>query len=453
MPAFLLSYQRCRNRGQVLIDIIVATGVFLILVHSVFSLIVAIYETINYSRVRMIARHLANEKMELLLNVPYSDLGTTTGIPNGIIPEFETVSRNDVNFIVHTTITYVDDPFDGNAPVDLLPTDYKQVRLEVAQQESSTQVDIEPIVIVSQVAPQGIETVTGGGTLSILVIDAQSQPVSQAQVHVVSSDVVPVIDMTLQTNIDGRLIIPGAPPCANCYNVTVSKDGYSTDKTYTTDEVANPQRRPITVEVERLSEATFIIDRTSNVTVYSHHGRLSNFSVFPNQLFRLTGSKIIGTDPDGDPVYKFDETFTTSSSGLLEIEDLEWDNYMLTIPPSETLVVSGVNPFQPMTVNPNTNYTVHFALSPKTLNSLLLSTKDASGSAIASASATLSLGPDVIATQSGGLMDDPDFGQVFFSDLDVNAYDFTINHSNYQPATGTVTVDGTTVNEVILTVQ
>ena len=50
-------------------------------------------------------------------------------------------------------------------------------------------------------------------------------------------------------------------------------------------------------------------------------------------------------------------------------------------------------------------------------------------------------------------MDDPDFGQVFFSDLDVNAYDFTINHSNYQPATGTVTVDGTTVNEVILTVQ
>ena len=452
MPTFLPSHHlRCnKNRGQILIDILIATAVFAILIHAIFSLVVAIYESIGYTRTRLAARHLATEKMEQYINLPYNDLGTTTGIPHGTIQEFETFERGGLPFTVHTSITYVDDPFDQTAPNDLLPNDYKQIRIEVTW-EGEFSSRSKSVVLLGTVAPRGIETSTGGGTLAVFVINALGQPVAEARVEIVNTTVSPEVNMTLQTNADGYVILPAAPPCATCYHITVSKPHFTTDKTYTTSEVANPNKRPVTVSAGQLSEATFVIDRVSTMQIHSHNSRELSFTSLPFAQFRLTGSKTIGTDSNGDPVYRLDSMFTTNSEGILTIEDLEWDAYIISIPPTENSDISGIYPHQPISLNPGEDLSVNFSLATHTPNSLLFSIKDASGSAIASASAVIVRPPSFTASSSAGMTGNPDFGQMFFPDLTAGLYSFTLTHPDFNTLTGEVTVDETTTDALVMT--
>lgn len=452
MPKLLSFYYKNPKdfkKGQVFLDIVIAMGLFAILTHAIFSLMLVIYETMSYSRTRLTARHLANERMEVLLNLPYNSLGTTAGIPNGAIPEFETINRDSLNYNIHTSITYFDDPFDNTAPTDLLPTDYKQIRIDVSWDGISSN-RTQPIVIVSNIAPKGIENTAGGGIISMMVIDASAIPVSGAQIHITSTGITPQVDMTLQTNNEGRLILPGAPPCSSCYNITTTKNGYTTDKTYTTTEVTNPNKRPLTVTVGQLSETTFIIDRVSSITINSHQNRSQNFISYPNSRFRLTGTKTIGTDVDGAPVFKYDQTLTTNGSGSFTINNLEWDSYTLSIPATENRDISGIYPHQPLIINPNQNITANYALSAHSANSLLLSIKDASNSAVASSSAVLKMSPGYIATVSGGLTGKPDYSQVFFPNLNLGLFSFTITSPEFSSSTGTINIDGATASDVIL---
>ena len=435
------------NKGQAFLDIIIATSIFLILTHAIFTIIIAIYDTLLFSKNQLSAKYIATQQMEYLLNLPYDQLGTTSGIPPGIIPEFETIERNGQFYEIHTSIIYYDDPFDELAPSDLLPTDYKKIRVSV--QIKNDQARYQPVVLVTNIAPKGVETLVGGGTLSILVINAYAQPVPQAQVHITNSNVIPNIDITLQTNFDGRVILPGAPTCSTCYQIEVSKNNFTTDKTYTTQDLANPNKRPITIEAGSLSETVFVIDQISKITITSTQNQ-SNFPIAPNATFRLTGSKTIGTNDDGDPVYKFDQVFTTNNQGIYVIETIEWDNYLLTIPPDQNQDLASINPSNPISVYPNQELQILYAIHTNSDHSLLMTINDASGSAIASASAILILEPDFIASRSSGLVSQPNFGQVFFDNLLNQLYQYTISHPQYATVSGSIHVEADKTDTIIL---
>lgn len=442
-------YKKKFQSGQLLIEVMIATAIFAILSAAIISLVVLLYQTVADVRIKTIARHLAVQQMELLNNVTYNSLGTTHGIPIGSIPEFSTVNRNGFIFTIHTSVIYVDDPFDNLAPQDLLPTDYKQVRIEI---EWDQQLGLyhEPIVLVNLISPKGIETTGGGGTLSVFVINSLGTPVGAATVHITNSKVNPNIDIELQTDQNGFLILPGAPPCSACYNISVNKSGYSTDKTYTSSEIANPNKAPLTVTTNSLTESTFMIDILSSLKLTSFSGA-QNFVLSPNNTFRLTGAKTIGLDSQDNPVYKFDQTLSTGSDATLLLPNIEWDTYILTIPPSFNKQISGIYPHQPMLISPKSQTNLSFSTVALTSNSLLFNLQDASGSAIASASAVLKLSNIPVATISSGLSNQPNFGQAFFNNLNNANYAFTITHPVYQNLSGSIAVNGYTNDTLIMT--
>lgn len=444
MPKIKIYPQTNKQKGQVLIDVLIAGAIFAILAYAIIQITVVIYETIGYIRTKTIAKNIAAQQMEFLNNLPYNQLGTKTGIPSGIIDEFTQENHNSQLFKIHTSITYIDDPFDNTVPNDILPTDYKQVRVEISW-DGQFDSGKSPVVLVTNIAPKGVENQNGGGTLSILAINGQAQPIAAAAVHITNNSVVPNIDVNYTTNQDGYLILPGAPPCASCYNISVTKEEYSTERTYTVAEIANPNKQALTVTAGRLSESTFIIDRTANYKFISYLDDLRSGS----KIFRLTGSKSIGTDLNDQPVYKFDQTLTTAGNGEITIPNLEADTYILSLP-NENFDMAGSNPYLPLLVNPYSNGELKFNLTSKTDNSLLMLIKNASGSAIATVSAILELAPSFIATDSSGQADQPDFGQVFFKDLSASSYSFTLNHPSYQIKTGNINVNGYTVNNLIL---
>jgi hypothetical protein len=76
-----MSLPKSLARGDSLIGIIIALGIFLILSQAVITLALSVYDLISYSRARISARHIALESIEIIRNSPYDQVGTVGGIP------------------------------------------------------------------------------------------------------------------------------------------------------------------------------------------------------------------------------------------------------------------------------------------------------------------------------------------------------------------------------------
>lgn len=435
------------QRGYSLIEFIIASAILAIVMTALVQVVITAYRTLGESKLRVTAKSLANEKIELARNLPYANVGTVGGIPSGVLAQQETQTLNGNTFTIKTSVVYIDDPFDGVAPTDTLPTDYKRVRVEVIW--NGIFASTIPVVQITDIAPNGVETNSGGGTLQILVFNSLGQPVPQAQVHITNTVVTPNIDLTLATDTSGYVLLPGSPACSSCYNISVTKNGYSTDRTYTTSEVASPNKPSVTILVGKLTPISFAIDQVATVTFLSKSDRGLGFSPLGNVPFHIQSTKTIGDDSLGNPVYKVDNDYTTDSSGQYNLPNVEWDSYTITKTASG-YDLAGINPLQPMAVVPTANISVLLALSSHSTNSLLLSVIDASGSAIASSSATLSNASTYNKTIQTGLSSDPDFGQAFFNSLTSGSYTIIASASGFQTATTPVTISGQTTQKVTL---
>jgi hypothetical protein len=436
-------------RGQALLEVLISLAIFLILAHALFTLVTTTYSVNTFNKSRIAARHLAQEKIETIRNMPYADIGTLGGIPAGNLQQNEAVSVNGLNYNINTTIVYIDDPFDGIVPEDILPTDYKRVSVEISWEglESSKK---SPLKMITDVSPNGIESTVSGGILSIYVFDANAKPVPQADVTIVSSGTTPLINMTIKTADNGRVILPGAPTCKKaCYSISVSKPDYSSERTYSTTEVDNPAKPYFSVLQGQISEASFSIDKTGSLNIHSYKDRDSNFETLPNTAFTIHGEKIVGTDSDDNPIYKYLDNFTTDSLGTKILNNMEWDNYTVSISPTVG-DISGLNPPPAIPLLPNTTLDVGFTVSNDSTNSVLLSFVNPSGVQIASVSARLydNNGFESIATS--GAQENPDFGQTFFSNLARQIYQLEVTISGFMKYTGTVDSYGYKQQKVIL---
>jgi type II secretory pathway pseudopilin PulG len=434
--------------GQTLISLLIALAIFAILSHAIFTLTTSSFKTVSFSKARIAARHIAEEKIETIRNMPYDSIGTVGGIPYGTILQKEDRLLNGLNFVIKTSIVYVDDPFDQQAPNDILPTDYKRVRIDVSWGGAAASTN-NPVVITTDIAPKGIEKIAGGGTLSILVFDANADPIPQAEVHIFSNSVTPNIDITQNTNTNGRMVIPGIPHCTECYNIAVTKSGYSIDKTFTTSEIANPAKPLVSVNEGSLTEISFIIDKNSTLNISTLSDRENLFIPIPNIPFVLTGQKTIGTDIGDYPVYKFEKQFTTNTLGSLTITDLEWDNYTITFP-GTTYNIATSNPLNPYTVLPNTNTNWLISLVPYSANNLHLIFVNDADFQIASVSASLIDSDGVEQVKVTGESVDADFGQAFFQNLSNSNYSIEATSSAYLKLTKDITITGVTKDKNIL---
>jgi len=429
---------RFGERGQSLIEAILGLAILLILFHAFGSLIITAYDLLGNARTRITARHLAVLRMEEIRNLPYDSVGVVGGIPSGAIAQSETLNRNGLDFVIRSSVVFIDDAFDGLAPSDTSPADYKRARVDVSW--TGRFVVEQSVTMITDIA---LEPATGGGLLSILVFNANAEPVPQAVVHIINASVNPIIDVTLLTDDQGRVSLPGAPACSNCYEITVSKEGMSTDRTYSTAEVANPSKPHISVAEGFISEVGFSIDRTATLNLSSTGSRESGYAPLANKTFHLSGGKVIGTDSLGAPVYKFDEDLVTDAGASLLLENIEWDAYQLTLT-SSAWDLAGTNPLRPILLFPDVSLDAAFVSTSHADNSLLAMITDASGSAIASASAHLSGPGGYDETLPTGLENDPDFGQAFFTPLTAGDYDLQVIKMGFQSNNSSISVSGQT---------
>ena len=374
-PAFLLrDRQNCNFlTGFTLVESLVGVAVFMIIAVSVYQAYGAVMNAVRASRLKVAATALANEQFEIIRNLSYDDVGVAGGIPSGKIPHMQNLVRDGTEFTVETVIRNIDDPFDGTiggSPNDLSPADYKLAELEISCPACR---NFKPLSFTTYVGPRNLESASTNGALFVRVFDAVGQPVQGANVHIENNQAAPQIVIDDATNNDGLLQIVDAPPGAEAYEITVSKSGYSTDRTYQTGapENPNPVKPHATVAIQQLTQISFAIDRVSAINVSSTG---ETCVAVPSIDFSLAGSKLIGTSPD---VLKYGAVHITDGAGGKTISNLEWDTYNLLL--TDGLYdLAGAIPLLPLTLNPNANQDFKLIVAPKDPRSVLVTVKDAS---------------------------------------------------------------------------
>ena len=361
------------RQGFTLIESLVGVAVFMIIAVSVYQAYAAVMNASCVSRLKITATALANEQFEIARNLPYDEVGVVGSIPNGKIPRTQNLVRDNTEFMVETTIRNVDDPFDGiigGSPNDLSPADYKLVQLEISCFSCR---NFTALNFATQVGPRNLETASTNGALFVQVFDASGQPVSGADVHIENNQAFPAIVIDDTTDNNGLLQIVDAPPGVEAYEITVSKSGYSTDKTYQTGAPGNPNptKPHATVALQQLTQISFAIDKISTLDISSV---TDTCSPVPSIDFSLSGSKLIGANPD---VLKYSASHITDGSGKKTISGLEWDTYNLNF--TDGLYdLAGTILLLPLVLNPNANQDFKLIVAPKNPMSVMVTVKDAS---------------------------------------------------------------------------
>ncbi|MFA5106927.1 MAG: carboxypeptidase regulatory-like domain-containing protein [Patescibacteria group bacterium] len=436
-----------KQHGFTLIEVLVGLTIFAIVMVGFYTLMDYGTKILSDNRARVDAIAIANKRMEMIRNLSYDDVGIASGIPNGTIPQTEVVVLNHITYTLETDIRYVDDPFDGTAsgsPPDTNSADYKSVRIEVTW---SRMLINKPIVLVTEVTPKGMEKTVDGGTILLTVFDAHGQPVPSAAVHIENTDVVPVISYDTTTQTNGTLVLPGMPPSIETYDVRVTKDGFSTDQTYEVDPVANPNpaHPPLSVYLNVVTEASFAIDQLGTATIRT----LDQASQpLPNIDFALHGSKIIGTDGENNPIYKYTQTFTTNASGEITIPDLEWDTYHFSIDNAGiNYDIAGANPPLPITLDPGATQNTDIALeTPHANHTLLVTVRDQNMVLMPNVPVQLNR----VVPPYNGQKTTTAWGQAFFTPLEQSDYVLHIEVTGYEIYNELITVEGQRTIEVVM---
>lgn len=370
------------NNGISLIEVIIATTIFSVIALSVYQGFFSLNNLVSVSREKVVVADLINEQFEIVRNLPFASVGIVQGIPSGVLSATTTVVRDGRTFVVTRTVRNVDDPFDGTiggSPNDLSPADYKLVEISV---ECISCKNPNQSSASAYIAPKNLETASTNGALFIRVFDANGNPVPQARVQITNSAEGIYIDET--TNNNGALDIVDAPPGVNAYNIVVSKNNYTQDRTYASSvSNPNPLKPNSTVVLQQVTQNSFVIDKTSNLTVRT----INNFcEAVPSVPFSIRGTKLIGTNPD---VYKFSNNYNTDTSGTYNISNIEWDSYNFEL--GSGFYLAGTNPISPLSILPDSNQNIDLSVADGSPNFVLVNVKDsATLLPVSGASVTLS---------------------------------------------------------------
>ncbi len=373
------------NRGFSFVELIIGIAVFTVIVVSVYGAYQSIFNVVYTSRAKLDAVDLIDEQLEIIRNMPYSQVGIANGIPAGVLSHIQTIVRDSNAFTVTTYVRNVDDPFDGklgSSPNDLSPADHKLVEIDITCAGCRHFI---PVVVTTTVSPKALETASTNGALFIKVFDADGDAIKDAAVHILNSSVTPNIVVDDVTDATGMLEIVDVKPGVNTYQISVTKSGYSTDATASsTGGNPNPTKPNATIAIQQVTSISFSIDQLSAIDLSSV---TSTCTPVAGMDFQLKGSKLVGTPS----VYKYTQNKVTGGGGLLNIPNLEWDSYTIAGTDAAYDII-GTNPLSPVNLVPNSSQNIQLIVAPKNPNTLLVTVRNGSASAGPLSGVTVSLG-------------------------------------------------------------
>lgn len=247
--------------GFTLIDVLIGSCLMLIIFFGIFGVFQLGMKIVFMSKCRVDATAVASGELERVRNLSYESIGVIGSFPDGILEPQTTIIRNQVEYKIERRVDFIIDPIDGLAPPDdECPNDYKKVEARVSWEGKWP----GEAVLVTDVSPENLaqECASAGGILSVSVFNAVGEMIPSPLIEVkdpVTNDVI-----KNATPSSGKHYFSLAP---NTYKVVVSKTGFNSDHSYSTGEIAFPEKPHPMVLEGRVTEISFSIDKVSTFIV------------------------------------------------------------------------------------------------------------------------------------------------------------------------------------------
>lgn len=344
--------------GFTVIELLVSIAIFAILAAGFLGAFSVLSKTVKAAREKTVLSSLSVNYLEVVKNMPYSQVGTINGNPSGQLADLSNpinVTIESITYRIYYEVTYIDDPADGTAtglPNDPASADYKQVKMNIVNLTTG-----QLTTFMTNIVPKGLEGTNNAGALSIKVFNFSGQPVAGASIHITSPTTTPTLVLDRQSDGAGNWIEVGLPPLISGYRVTVTAPGYTTDRTYPVSfSNPNPTKPDATVAVGVVTQLSFSIDLLANLTIKTQNEFCQNLS---GVNLNVKGGRLIGNTPD---VSNYDQNYS-SSAGLISLTGIDWDTYTPQLLSGQTWVVRGTSPVQKIDVLPGTSQTFSMILS------------------------------------------------------------------------------------------
>lgn len=445
-----------RTKGFTFIDILVGTGLVLIIFLGIFGAYQLSLQVIRQAKIRITATSLANEKIEILRNLSYKNLGTnphSIDEPAGDIPQTVSIVQNNISYDVETKIIYINDCFDGpqesdcptSPETDTCPRDYKRAVVKVSWASSGE----GEVIFKTDFAPNNLtqeeESCTGdsASVLSISVFNALGEMITFPLIEIINPLTGSVLTNSLPASGRNDFVI-----FPDTYKTKASKSGYSVAQSYNAGDdyrgkiITEPVKSHPTTYEGRFTEFGLAIDKLSLINVQTRGTSEQGYPLIPNATFKLWGSKTVGNDSQGDQIYKYEENHTTNGSAVISISNLEWDSYHFSVNSPYYYLIDIESPFgatttQPIDLLPDISQEVRLIL--KAENTLLFQVQDASTSDPIFGAGVRLFNNSLEYEET--LPTDED-GKAFFIPLSTGIYNFEVQKENYQISAGQISVSG-----------
>jgi hypothetical protein len=206
------------------VELLVAGVVLIVGLVAIGSFLNSAVGAVLNSDVRTLMQQVASQEVENIRGLPYGDIGTTSGNPQGLLLAEETKTVKGLQFLIAREVSFITDPsYTTGGPY---PANYRRVTVRVSQVGNTK---LQPVELMTNVAGGA-----AGGSLDIKVTDLTgTNPVQDALIVVTNTHLSPNVnidDPAIRTDTQGHLLIPGLEPDpTTSYNVFASKSGYNSD--------------------------------------------------------------------------------------------------------------------------------------------------------------------------------------------------------------------------------
>ncbi|MCX6765493.1 MAG: hypothetical protein NT136_00825 [Candidatus Moranbacteria bacterium] len=338
MKAQSLKLKAQSLEGFTLIEALVLLFIFSLITVTFYSLFSFGIRYIQDSKNRLGALAVANEKMEIVRNLKYDDIGTVDGEVEGNIPQDETVIENGRQYNVHTLVEYVQDSFDGMYPNDTAFEDYKRVTVTASWNTGG--VSQREVKLVSRFVPPGLEVANpGNGILSVNVFSDQpgGTGIPNSVVHISNPDT--GLNTQKETDASGNATFMGDKVTESIqkYEITVTKTDYETVNTLPPYSISpfNPVDVHASVVIGSINVTNIVQNKLASLeiaTVDYLDQSIDDIS------FHLTGGRKIGTEVEmpNDPIYNLNTDSSTDSSGEKDFDRISPGQYKFYLASSVT---------------------------------------------------------------------------------------------------------------------
>lgn len=330
-----MTKRRAGEAGFTLVELTVSIVVISILAIGLFSLFNSVIRSIIIARRQSVALTLSTNQLEYLKSLPYDSLAVQGGsiYATSLLPATKTQTVNGVAYTTTTSISYVDDAYDGCASystvtekqtycrnysssttstVDTNAADYKIIHV-VTKDKTGMRLAAVDTEITARVA----ETASTTGALFVTVLDGSGAPVSGATISVSNTTITPAANLGDTTDINGKSIFYNLPPdSANDYIITATKDGYSSittigvsgslQPTYPKQKMLAQQSSMVTLTIVPMTSNSLVVETTD-----TSGNALTNMKVYAKG-----GYKKYTSTTDTSYYYDSSPAVTTDASGL-----------------------------------------------------------------------------------------------------------------------------------------